>query len=119
MRNNLDNIKIRPLSIDMFIINELIINYTELLNKQNNHYILKISDKALIQIYNFISYNLEPPLILIKDKYNEIEQILLEKILNIVQDFPDFFSTIKEELQLEYIYKNITLFLELFKSYLF
>ena len=108
----LDEKKVKFLPDNMNIINELIINYTEIVNNQNNHFLLKISDKPFIHLVDFIHKNLEPPLILIKEKYNEIESLLIDKILNITHSFPDFYLIVKDKLQLENIHKNISLNLD-------
>ena len=108
----LDEKKIKFLPDNMNIINELIINYTEIVKNQNNHFLLKISDKPFIHLDDFIHKNLEPPLILIREKYNEIENILIDKILNITHSFPDFYLIVKDKLQLESIHENISLYLD-------
>ena len=96
--------RIKPLPRDMKIINELIINYTELVNNQNNHYLLKISEKPFNILYNFIHYNLEPPLVLIKEQYNSIEERLLNEIINIIKTFPDNYLFVQNKLELESLY---------------
>ena len=106
----LDEKKIKFLPDNMNIINELIINYTEIVNNQNNYFLLKISDNPFIHLDNFIHKNLEPPLILIKKKYNEIENLLIDKILNITHSFPDFYIIVKDKLQLENILENTSLY---------
>ena len=69
-------------------INEIIINYTILVNNQKNRYYLNISEKPFDILYEFIHGNLEPPLILIKDQYNSIEERLLQKLFEIIDKFP-------------------------------
>lgn len=46
----------------------------------------------------FIHQDLEPPLILILDKYNKIEAELLNRIKTLVDEFPDCYSDIKKNL---------------------
>ena len=112
---------IKELPNDMNFLNQLISNYATLLKSHNNKYLFKVSDNPFIQIYDFINITLEPPLTLIKDKYNEIEELLLATIYNITQNFPDYYSIIKEKLQLESIYENLTGFYDIlfpiFKEY--
>ena len=72
-------------------------------------------------LFDFVKYNLEPPLILIKDQYNTIEVRLLEEITKIVKTFPDNYLFVREKLGLELIIDNITLIIknvtELFEEY--
>jgi len=112
----LDNKKTRDLPEDMSTINELINNYTILVNNQNNHYSLNISENPFIQLFYFIHNELEPPLIVIKEEYNKIEDKLLNKIFNITSSFPDYYSIVKERLNLELIQENITSFFNIVKS---
>ena len=111
----------KELPNDMETIVELINNYTELVNNQNNHFYFKISEKPFNILYDFVKYNLEPPLILIKDQYNTIEQRLLEEITKIVETFPDNYLFVREKLALEFIHDNISTILqnitELFEEY--
>ena len=86
----------------MTSINDLITNYTELLNNQNNSFDCKISNKSFLIISEFISEYIEPPLLLIKDEYNIIEEKLLNIILELVRAFPDYYSVVKNVLNLEY-----------------
>jgi len=116
IKDILDTKKTKNLPGDMQIINELIINYTELINNQNNHYLLKISEKPFNILYNFIHNNLEPPLLLIKEQYNSIEERLLNEIIKIINNFPDFLPIIKEKLYLELILNNASITNEYIKE---
>ena len=64
---------------------------------------------------------MEPPLILIKDQYNTIEQRLLEEITKIVKSFPDNYLFVRQKLGLKLIRDNISVILqnitELFEEY--
>ena len=106
---------------EMKIINELIMNYTEIVNNQNNHYLLKISEKPFNLLYDLVHNHLEPPLELIKEKYNTIEERLLNEIIRIIETFPDNYLLVKEKLELELIANNISLGIndtnDLFKEY--
>ena len=93
----------------MLVINDLLTNFTEIVNKQNNRFILKISNKTFNLLYDFFNYDLEPPLILIRDAYNKIEEILLNKLLKKIESFPDYYSIIQNNLNLELINNNIYL----------
>ena len=112
------NIETKDLPYDMIIINELIINFTEILNSQNNQFLFRISNKAFNYTYNFIHDDLEPPLILIKNNYNKIEETILNYSISIIESFPDYFKIIKDKFNLEEIYNNISLFFDYTKEIL-
>ena len=114
----LDNITTQELPENMLIIKDSIINYTELVNNQSNKYLMKISDKPLNLLGQFIHNDLEPPLLLIKDEYSKIEENLLKDILEIIKTFPDFYSLVKNELDLESIITNISSFYKEIKKIL-
>ena len=63
----LDNINTKEFPQDMAFVNQLISNYLILVENQNNYFILKISNKPFNYLNNFISENLEPPLLIIKE----------------------------------------------------
>ena len=113
------NTKILPL--DMNNINNLIINYTKLVNSQNNRYFLNISERPFNILSLFIHDNLEPPLILIKYQYNTIEERLLHEIIKIINSFPNYYLIVRDKLDLEYIQENISYYIdstnELFLNY--
>jgi len=106
------NIKTKYLPYDMVIIDELINNFTEIVNNQNNQFLFRISNKAFNYTYNFIHDDLEPPLILIKNNYNKIEEIILNDLVSMIESFPDYFRIIKNKFNLEEIYNNISLFMD-------
>ena len=78
----LNSIPTRSLPKNMSHIKELITNYTELINNQKNRYYLNISDEPFNILYEFINNHLEPPLVAIKNKYNYIEEKLLNELIN-------------------------------------
>ena len=104
----LDNKVTRPLPPDMTHLNEIIIYYTILVNNQNNRYYLNISDKPFNILYEFIHNNLEPPLVLIQEQYNSIEERLLKELFNIIDNFPNYYLVVKDLLDLEGMNENIT-----------
>ena len=108
IKNILDKKKTKILPGDMQIINDLVIEYTKLVNNQNNHYLLKISEKPFNILYYFIRNDLEPPLTLIKEQYNSIEERLLNELIKIITNFPDNLQIVKEKLGLEYILNYIS-----------
>ena len=107
MQQILNDIKTKELPENMFIINNLIINFTKLVNEQNNQYSLKIGNKTFELLLDFIHNDLEPPLLLIKNEYNQIEENLLGEILKIIDTFPNYYLIVKNELNLETIINNI------------
>ena len=110
INNILNNIPTKELPENMLVINDLIINYTEVVNNQSNKYLLKINDKPFNLLSQFIHNDLEPPLLLIKNEYRIIEENLLNEILEIIKSFPNFYLLIKNELKLESIITNISSF---------
>ena len=105
----LENINTKELPEDMTFLNELVLNYMIIVENQNNYFTYKISDKPFNHLNNFIKENLEPPLLLIKNKYNTIEETLLNEIIKIVNEFPDYFSIIKSKLNLDSVKDKINL----------
>ena len=105
----LENINTKELPEDMTFLNKLVLNYMILVENQNNYFTFIISDKPFNHLNNFIKENLEPPLLLIKNKYNTIEETLLNEIIKIVSGFPDYFSIIKSKLNLDSIKDKINL----------
>ena len=104
----LNNKTIKPLPPDMYRTNELIINYTNLVNNQKNRYYLNISDKPFNILTEFIEGHLEPPLALIKEQYRTIEERLLNETFAIINQFPNYYLVVKENLDLEMLNENIT-----------
>ena len=115
----LDNITIIEISDDMKNINNLIINYTILVDNQNNRYTFNVGREPFNYLNNFVKNNLEPPLLLIKSFYNSIEERLLEEITKIVENFPDFYTIIQYNLHMESRITNSTYFLNEINSTLF
>ena len=105
----LENIDTKELPEDMTYLNILIFNYMEMVENQNNYFIFKITDKPFNLLDNFIQDNLSPPLLLIRNKYNIIEEALINEIIKIIDGFPDYFSLIKTKLNLESINEKINL----------
>ena len=99
----LNSIKTKELPEDMIIINELILNFTQVVNNQNNRYLLKMGQEPFNLLQKFTIEDLEPPLILIKKEYNTIEENFLNEIIKIIKSFPDYNLIVKENLNLESI----------------
>ena len=81
----------------------------EIVENQNNYFLFKITDKSFKLLDNFIQDNLSPPLLLIRNKFNIIEEALINEIIKIIDGFPDYFSLIKNKLNLESINKKVNL----------
>ena len=94
----LNKIKTSELPEEMENLVELINNYTNLVENQNNRYIFIVGESPFNLLNNFIQEELEPPLLLILEKYNNIEEELLNRTKAIAEDFPDCYSEIKTNL---------------------
>ena len=115
----LNNITIEESPDDMNQTIVLIEEFNTLLDNQRTKYNFIVSEKPFLIINQFINDNLEPPLIEIKDKYNQIEEELLNKIINILDSFPDYFQVVKNNLNIESKISNIAEGVGGFKSYLY
>ena len=113
IENNLNYIKTQELPKNMIIINDLILNFTDIVNNQNNVYLFKISSKPIDLLFEFIHNNLKPPLLLIKNEYNKIEENFLNEIIKIIDDFPDYYSIIKDGFDFETKINNIITYFEI------
>ena len=85
----------------MLLLAEMIENYTIIVNEQNNRFKFLVSDLPLEKFSFFIQKYLEPPLDEIKQYYNMIQNELLNKISEIINQMKDF----SEEIKIKY---NIT-----------
>ena len=111
----LDNLYIKMIQIiskisgveDNLNINNIIKNYQIILSNQNNQFIFKFSNIPFEYLYSFIKDILEPPILEIKIKYNLIEEQILEKVLVITNNIPDYREAFKETLQIEDIFSSI------------
>ena len=97
----LNSIPINEIPEDMNNLIELINNYTILVKNQNEFFKFNIDEEPFYLINNFTEYDLRPPLYLIKEFYNSIEELLINKIMNIVDNFPNYSSIIEEELDID------------------
>ena len=107
----LNNITTNELPDDMAKINQIIVDYNILVKSQNNRYIFSFGERPFNLLNLFINNTLEPPLLLIKEMYNSIEERLLEEIIKLVEKFPDFYSIIKDKLYIKSRLENATYFL--------
>ena len=113
IQNNLNYIKTQGITKNMIIINNLILNYTDIVNNQNNNFLFKISGAPFDLLFEFINNNLKPPLLLIKNEYNNKEENFLNEIFEIIEKFPDYYSIIKNEINFESKICNITIYFEI------
>ena len=80
------------------IIYELIYEYDNLTKNQNNKFTFIVGDEPFIFINNLIQEKLSPPLMLVKEFYNSIEENFLNKVTSISDNFPDLLPLIKDDL---------------------
>ena len=118
IQNILNQIITSELPEEMENLIQLINNYTILVENQNNRYNFSIGEEPFNILNRFIDEELEPPLLLIYDKYNSIEEKLLNSIKILVKDFPDCYSEVKKNLLGDKI-ESINYFTEQINSTLF
>ena len=94
----LQSINISELPSDMENLIRLINNYSSLVENQNNRYNFTFENGPFNLLKNFTDEELQPPLQLIYDKYNSIEEDLINRTREIVENFPDCYSLVKENL---------------------
>ena len=85
----------------MLLLSQMINNYTDLVNKQNNRFKFIVSNLPFKKFQLFSEIYLEPPLDKIKEYYEMIQNELLNKISEIVDQMRDTLT----DIQIEY---NIT-----------
>ena len=74
--------------------------YNEIIKSQNKKYIFEPNDNLINLTDDFFINILGPPLIKIKKKYNDIEMDLLNKIIELINKFPDFYTIIKNNINI-------------------
>ena len=94
----LNEIKTSPLTEEMKTLILLINNQASLLENQNNKFLFSIGKSPFDILNIFITEELEPPILLIKEKYELIEKDLVNRIQPIAENFPDCVSEVKENL---------------------
>ena len=97
---NLENIistkEIIDINEEMFTIYNLIQNFSLVVKNQDNRFIFKVGEDPFELINVFVDEELRPPLILIKEKYNFIEEKILELIVTIADNFPDCYALVRD-----------------------
>ena len=94
----LNLIKTSELPEEMTNLVQLIDNYNNLVSNQSNRYNFIMGETPFNLLNIFIHQELEPPLLLILEKYNSIEEDLINQIKNIAENFPDCYSEVKNNL---------------------
>jgi len=109
IKKELEKIKIVQLYESMLLLAEMIDNYTNLVNEQNNRFKFLVSDLPLKKFGYFSQSYLEPPLDEIKQYYYDmIQNELLKKINEIVDQMKDFNEEIKSKYNIsEQMNKNL------------
>ena len=101
IKEELEKLNIVELYESMLLLSEMINNYTDLVNEQNNRFKFLVSNTPLEKFGSFSQNYLEPPLDEIKQYYDIIQNELLKKIEEIINQMRDF----SEDIKIEY---NIT-----------
>jgi hypothetical protein len=83
---------------NMTKIYNLIVEYSEIIKRQNNKFIFEPNDNLTSLSDDFFINILGPPLTVIKEKYNSIETDLLNQLIELINEFPDFYSIIKNNI---------------------
>ena len=81
---------------EMLPIYNIIQEFDPIIKNQNNRFNFKDKEELFNLINIFIEEELRPPLILIKEYYNFIEEQINEEISDIVDDFPDCYSLVRD-----------------------
>ena len=95
---------------EMTSIYNLIQTFQTTVKNQSNRFNFKVGIEPFNSLHNFIEIELRPPLLLIRNKYNFIEEQISEEIIKIVNDFPDCYSLVKDNFinnRIEDIYNYI------------
>ena len=90
----------KSINENMTIINNLIIKYNEIIKSQNNKFIFVPNDNLTNLTDDFFINILGPLLTEIKEKYNIIEKDLLNQIIELFKEFPDFYTIIKNNINI-------------------
>ena len=81
---------------EMFPIYNLIQDFDQVVKNQNNRFNFTVNQEPFDIMNNFINDELRPPLKLIKEKYDFIEEQIANLVSQIVDTFPDFYSEIRD-----------------------
>ena len=100
INNTLIKVKTAELYESMLLLNEMINNYTSLVNEQNNRFKFIVSNASLEKFAIFSKNYLEPPLNKIKEYYDMIQNELLNKINELLNQMKDFYAEIQKKYNL-------------------
>ena len=84
------------------IISNLVNEYDELIKNQDEKFIFEPNDNLTILTDDFFINILGPPLNKIKEEYITIENKILSQIIKIINEFPDFYTIIKDNINISY-----------------
>ena len=91
-------VKIADINPDMLPIMNKNDEYNNIIDNQSNSFSFNINDQPYKLFLNFTQENLEPPLLAIKNIYDKIQDELLLQIFKKVDEMPDYYSFIVEQL---------------------
>ena len=80
---------------EMMPIYNLIQNFALIVKNQNNHFTFAISGEPFVLLNNFVEKELRPPLLIIKEEYDFIEDQILDLIAKIADNFPDCYKLVR------------------------
>ena len=106
----LNAIQTSELPDDMKNLIALINNYSDLVTNQNNRFNFIIGDEPFNILNIYINETLSPPILMIKEKYDLIQNDLLSQITVIANNFPNISGEVKENYpnnKMDIIEKNI------------
>ena len=96
LKNLTDEKEIININEDMMPIYNLTQDFFIVVKNQNNRFNFKVNEEPFYIINNFIENELRPPLLLLKNKYDLIEDKILNLISEIADNFPDCYSIVRD-----------------------
>jgi len=90
----------KSINDNMTIINNLVEEYNRIIKNQSKKYIFEPNDNLTNLSDDFFINILGPPLYIIKEKYNAIETDLLNELIKLINEFPDFCTIIKNNINI-------------------
>ena len=95
IKNILSKMEIININEEMLPIFNKIQEFDSIVKKQNGRFNFEVNKEPFNLMEKFIEEELKPPLILIKEYYDFIEEQIMEVISNMVDDFPDCYSLVR------------------------
>ena len=96
----LNNKSENSINENMTVINNLVVEYNKIIKSQNKKYIFEPNENLTNLSDDFFTNILGPPLNIIKEKYNSIESDLLNELIRLINEFPDFYTIIKNNINI-------------------